>query len=117
MKTFPSLLTSLFLLTPHSSLLTSLFTPHFSLFTLTSHLLTDTVSVFDRLFIRLVKNGPIFSRISLSFGRFGVRIWLVVALLLLILPVPVTENRFAAPRCVFNLLAFHHPCRIYFLAK
>jgi len=41
---------------------------------------------------------------------FGVRIWLVLALLLLILPVPVTENRFAAPD-VFLSLAFHHPCR------
>jgi len=34
------------------------------------------------------------------FVVFDVRIWLAKALFLLILPLPVTEKRFAAPRCV-----------------
>src|SRR5574340_645628 len=33
---------------------------------------------------------------------FVVRMWLAYALLLLTFPVPVSENRFAAPLCVFN---------------
>jgi hypothetical protein len=73
-------------------------TPHSSLFTLHSYRYGISFRIaFSLVWSRMAD----FRSCRFRFVVFGVMIWLVLALLLLIFPVPVTEKRFAAPRWVF----------------